>query len=114
LSYSDLTSKVSIDNTDVRFANHTRLNERDLLYGFTLHNNPTVQDVWNTAPAWSYPFTSAPLAPRPAAATKLDGGGLAQSVLGLGAYGWYDNMLYAEFTAYASAPQGPRGLIDST
>jgi hypothetical protein len=113
LSYSDLTSKVSIDNTDVRFANHTKLSGRDLLYGVTLHNNPTVQDVWNTAPAWSYPFTSAALAPRPAAVTKLDGG-LAQSVLGLGAYGWFDNMLYAELTAYASAPQGPRGLIDST
>ena len=58
LSYTDLTGRVSIDNTDVRFANHTRLLDRDLLYGVTLHNNPTVQDVWNTAPAWSYPFTS--------------------------------------------------------
>ena len=113
LSYSDVTSKLSIDNTDVRFANHTRWLDRDLLYGVTLHNNPTVQDVWNTAPAWSYPFTSAALAPRPAASTLLDGA-LAQSVLGLGAYGWFDNMLYAEFSAYTSAPQGPRRLIDST
>lgn len=113
LSYSDLTSKLSIDNTDVRFAQHTRWFDRDLLYGVTLHNNPTVQDVWNTVPAWSYPFTSAALAPRPAAATLLDGA-LAQSVLGLGAYGWFDNMLYAEFSAYTSAPQGPRRLIDST
>ena len=113
LSYTDLTGRVSIDNTDVRFANHTRVLDRDLLYGVTLHNNPTVQDVWNTVPAWSYPFTSPALAPHPAAATLLDGG-LAQSVLGLGAYGWFDNMLYAELTAYTSAPQGSRGLVDST
>ncbi len=113
ISYSDLTAKLSIDNTDIRFASHTQLLQKDLLYGVTLHNNPAVQDVWNTLPVWSYPFNSSPLAPRPAAGTLLDGG-LAQSVLGLGAYGWYDNMLYAEFTAYTSAPQGSRGLIDST
>jgi hypothetical protein len=113
LSYSDLTSKLSIDNTDVRFANHTSWLDRDLLYGVTLHNNPTVQDVWNTTPVWSYPFTSPALAPHPAASTLLDGA-LAQSVLGLGAYGWFDNMLYAELSAYTSAPQGPRRLIDST
>lgn len=113
ISYTDLGAKMSIDNTDIRFASHTRLRESDLLYGVTLHNNPTVQDVWNTLGAWRYPFTSSALAPRPAAAPMLDGG-LAQSVLGLGAYGWYDNMLYAELTAYTSAPQGARPLIDST
>jgi len=112
LSYTDVTGKLSVDNTDVRFANHASLRGRDLLYGVSLHNNPTVQDVWNTAPAWKYPFTSPTLAPHPAASTMLDGG-LAQSVLGLGAYGWFDNMLYAEFTTYASAPQGT-ALIDST
>jgi hypothetical protein len=112
LSYSDLTSKVSIDNTDVRFASHAKLHDRDLLYGVTLHNNPSVQDVWNTAAAWSYPFVSPALAPHPAAATLLDGG-LAHSVLGLGAYGLFDNMLYAELTAYTSAPQGAT-LVDST
>ena len=113
LSYSDRTAKLAIDNTDIRFANHTQLNGRDLLYGVTLHNNPTVQDVWNTLPTWSFPFVSPALAPHPAATTQLDGG-LAQSVLGLGAYGFFDNVLYAELSAYTSAPQGARGLIDSS
>ncbi len=112
VSYSDVSGRLAIDNTDVRFASHTILSRHDLLYGVTLHNNPTVQDVWNTAPAWRYPFASSPLSPLPAASTVLDGA-LAQSVLGLGAYALYDNVLYAEVTGYAAAPQGPRALIDS-
>jgi hypothetical protein len=35
-------------------------------------------------------------------------------VLGLGAYALYNNILYAELTGYAAAPQGPRTLVDST
>jgi hypothetical protein len=113
LSYTDATGRLAIDNTDVRFANHTRVGTHDILYGVTLHNNPTVQDVWNTAPAWSYPFTSPALAPRATAATLIDGR-LAQSVLGLGTYVLADNVLYAEISGYASAPSGPRSVVDST
>ena len=113
LSYSDVSGRFAVDNTDIRFASHAAVGARDLLYGATLHNNPTVQDVWNTLPAWSFPFTSSALAPRPAAGTLLDGA-LSQSVLGLGSYALFDNLLYVEGTAYVSAPQGPRTLVDST
>lgn len=112
LTYSDVSGRLSIDNTDVRFASHAKLNDRDVLFGVTLHNNPTVQDVWNSVPAWNYPFVSPVLVPRPKASTMIEGG-LAQSVLGLGAYALYDNLLYAEVSGYTSAPQGPRTLADS-
>lgn len=112
LTYSVATGRMSIDNTDIRFANHAKLAERDLLYGVTLHNNPTVQDVWNTASAWSYPFVSPAGVPRPSGAPLLEGA-LAQSVLGLGAYALFDNVLYAELSGYTSAPQGPRAPGDS-
>ncbi len=112
LTYSDVTGRLAIDNTDVRFASHTTLHDRDVLFGVTLHNNPTVQDVWNTVPAWNYPFVSPVLVPRPIASTMIEGR-LAQSVLGLGAYALYDNLLYVEVSGYTSAPQGPRSLADS-
>ena len=54
----------------------------------TLNNNPTMSDLWNSTPAWGYPFTTSPLAPTPAAATIIDGG-LAQQVAGLGAYAFW-------------------------
>ncbi len=112
-TYEDQTGKFGIDMLDVRFANHATIADRDVLYGLTLHNNPTVQDVWNTTPAWGYPFNSSSVAPTPAAATLIEGG-LAQSVMGLGAYSLIDNTLYAEFTGYVSAPQEARLPLDSS
>ena len=111
-TYEDQAGTFGIDNVDVRFATHKSVADHDMILGLTLHNNPTVQDVWNTTPAWSYPFTSAAVAPTPAAATLIDGG-LAQSVLGFGAYSLYNNWLYAELTGYASAPQGVALPLDS-
>jgi hypothetical protein len=61
-----------------------------------------VQDVWNTVPAWSFPFMSSGSAPSGNAATLIDGG-FGQQVVGLGAYGLWNNLLYTELTAYRSA-----------
>jgi hypothetical protein len=60
-----------------------------LPYGLTLHNNPTAQDVWNSTPAFGFPFTASPTAVGPPAGTQIEGA-LAQQVAGLGAYGFYD------------------------
>jgi hypothetical protein len=76
--------------------------EPDLIYGATLHNNPTVQDVWNSTPAFGFPFTSSPLAQTPAAATLIDGG-LAQQVAGMGGYVFWKKTLYGEVSFYRTA-----------
>ena len=112
-TYSGADAAIGIDNVDLRWARHANLVNRDLLFGVTLHNNPTVQDVWNTVPAWGFPFMGSEVAPAPAASTVIDGG-LEQQVAGLGAYSLYDNTLYAEFTAYRSAPQGTTEPLDAT
>jgi hypothetical protein len=62
-TYAAADGSLGIDNVDIRYANHTTVGEQDLLYGVTLNNNPTVQDVWNTVPAWSFPFMSSGSAP---------------------------------------------------
>lgn len=113
LTYAAADGSFGIDNIDIRFANHATLGDRDLLYGVTLHNNPTVQDVWNTVPAWGYPFMSSDATPSSLAATQIDGE-LGQQVFGLGAYTLFDHVLYAEFTAYRSALQGMAMPLDST
>jgi len=111
-TYEDQSGTFAIDNVDIRAASHLTLNDKDVLYGVTLHNNPTVQDVWNTTPAWGFPFTSSAVAPTPTASTLIEGA-LAQRVLGLGAYAMYDGLLYAELTGYTSAPQGAKLPLDS-
>jgi hypothetical protein len=95
----------AMDNTDIRAAykySPAGVAEPEWVFGLTLNNNPTVQDPWNSTPAWAYPYTTAPLAPTPAAATLIDGG-LAQQVAGLGAYAWWQKTIYAEFSAYRTA-----------
>ena len=101
------------DNADIRFANHGTLVGRPLIYGVTLNNNPSVQDVWNSTPAWSWPFTGSSVAPTPVAATAIEGD-LAQRVAGLGAYIFWNNLLYAELSGYRSAPQGGPHPADAT
>jgi hypothetical protein len=113
LTYSGADGSVGIDMVDIRYANHATVANKDLLYGFTLHNTPTAQDVWNTVPAWSYPFMASEASPSPIAATLIDGG-LEQQVVGFGAYSLFNQAFYAELTAYRSAPQGVSVPLDSS
>jgi hypothetical protein len=49
------------DNTDIRYANSTTIAGLPVTYGITANNNPTVQDPWNTTPAWAFPYAVSPL-----------------------------------------------------
>ena len=112
LTYSGADGTFGIDNIDLRFANTTKLGgSTDMIYGVSLNNNPTVQDVWSTTPAWGFPFASSDVAPTGAASTVIDGA-LAQQALGIGAYTLLGKTVYAEFSVYRSAMQG-RALADS-
>jgi hypothetical protein len=87
------------DNLDLRYADHLTIAGLPIIYGITMNNNPTVQDVWNSTPAWGYPFVSSNLAPTPAAKTLIDQG-FAAHVLGAGAYMFINDMLYLEAAGY--------------
>jgi hypothetical protein len=110
------------DNTDIRYANSTMIGNTGVTYGFSVNNNPTVQDVWNTTPAWTFPYASSTIAPKPSAATIIDGA-FAAHVLSIGGYLWIDNKLYLEASAYETLnfstqnslgvnPGGAPGLLD--
>jgi hypothetical protein len=84
----------------------------DATFGVSLNNNPTVQDVWNTLPAWGFPFTDTGVSGSPAAAPLIDDA-LAQDVLGLTAYGWIDHKLYLEAGGYSSPSSGTLRFLGS-
>jgi hypothetical protein len=75
------------------------------LYGLTLNNSPTVEDVWNSTPSWGYPWLSAGSVPSPNAGPVI-AGALAQDVAGLGAYTMWNDHLYADVTLYRSEHAG--------
>src|SRR5246500_1724958 len=56
VTYDTQDDHFTMDNTDVRYANKTKLGGKELVYGLDFNNNPTVEDLWNTTPAWSYPW----------------------------------------------------------
>ena len=98
-TYDGVNRQFHWDNTDIRLARQTDLFGQDFTYGVTLNNNPTVQDVWNTTPAWRYPFFTSFLAPTPGAAALVDNS-FGQQVVGLGVYGWWNHLVYAEISGY--------------
>jgi hypothetical protein len=87
------------DNTDVRYANQTNVDGVEVAYGITANNNPTVQDLWNTTPAWTFPYAISSMAGTPAAGTIIDGA-MAAHVGSVGAYTDIGDLLYLEASAY--------------
>jgi hypothetical protein len=109
ITYASDSGTFGLDNTEIRYAKQVAGRADNLTYGITLNNNPTVQDVWNSTPAWQTPFdqrTNA--APVPGAATMIDGM-LGGGVAGVTGYVWWNNSVYGEFGLYRASPQGIGG-----
>jgi len=100
-TYSGIDQSIVLDNSDLRLTREFPVADTSLRVGLSLNSGPTVQDPYNSTPAWIFPFASSVLAPTPAAAPLLDGGLLGNSV-GLTAYAWYDRSVYAEAGAYGT------------
>ena len=98
-TYDGVGHRFGWDNTDIRYTRQAKINGHTFLWGIDANNNPTVQDVWNTIPAWSFPYISSALSPSPAAATFIEQV-YAQQVAGLTAYGFLDDTAYFEFGGY--------------
>jgi len=122
VTYSGASNSLSMDNTDIRFAQTASVEDTNLIYGLSLNNNPSVQDLWNSTPAWGFPWAGSAVAPTPSR-QPLIAGALAQQVAGLGAYAFWNNLVYAEVSLYHSGPLGvtrplgtplPTGGTDAT
>lgn len=111
LTYANDAGTIGIDNTDLRFANMVILpHQQSLIYGLSLNNNPTVQDLWNSTPAWGFPYAASNANVSPLAASEIDGP-LAQDVAGMSAYAFWDESLYLEAGVYRSAQQGQTNVL---
>jgi hypothetical protein len=108
-TYSGEARNATWDNTDLRYARAVSVAGTDAVVGLSVNNNPTVQDLWNTTPAWAFPYITSPLMPAPTAATVIEGA-LAQKVLGVTAYTMIHKHLYLEGGVYRDV--GDRWLRD--
>jgi hypothetical protein len=104
-TYDGIAKKWSWDNTEFRYADHTTFGQQNAVWGVYLNNNPSMQDLWNSTPAWGFPFTGSGLAQTPAASTLLEGA-FAGQVAGLGAYTMIANTVYLDAGAYRTLGAG--------
>ena len=98
---NDYGRAFGLDNTDIRYASNGALGNLDFVYGVTVNDIPTVQDVWNTTPVWRFPFITSNFALSPAASTMLESFGPGQTA-GAGGYIFAHDLVYAELTGYGS------------
>ena len=110
-TYDKAAQHTYLDNTDIRYADTTQIGGIDVLYGLDVNNGPTVQDVWNTTPAWGFPYVASTLAPAFAPpGTQIESGFGGRSV-GTGAYVFIHDMLYLEASAYNNLSKGELNAI---
>jgi hypothetical protein len=98
ITYDGIGRVTAWDNLDLRYAYPLNFGSTALVAGVSVNNNPTVQDLWNSTPAWGFPYISAALAPTPTAAPYISG--LGQTVLGATAFVSVNNRYYLEAGAY--------------
>ncbi len=105
ITYDGVGKVWSWDNLDLRAVTAGHILGQEAVFGLTLSNGPTIQDVWNTTPAWGFPYTDTAVSRTPGAAPLIDGG-LAQNTLGVSAYSWIGQKWYVEAGAYSSPAAG--------
>ena len=97
----------SWDNSELRIAAPQTVSDIPVVFGAYTNNNPSMEDLWNTVPAWGFPFSGSGLAPGPMAAPLLTG--LGQQVMGAGVYAQANagsNEFYATVAGYGTLPAG--------
>ena len=94
------TGSIAVDASDVRLADTLKLFPQDTIFGIDVNNTPTVEDPWNTTPAWSWPQISSTIAPAFAPPLTHLESGYGQLVGGAGPYIFWNDMLYATVIGY--------------
>jgi hypothetical protein len=112
-TYNHIGYAMTWDNTDIRWAQATTLSDKEIVYGVSLNNNPTLSDPWNSTPAWGYPYLASGLAPTPGASALIEGA-LAQQVIGTTAYAFWNRLVYVEAGGYSTfSARGEQALGES-
>ena len=95
----------SADNMDIRYADRLIDAERDIIFGVTANNNPSLSDPWNSAAAW---MQYVPV-PSPTSSRFIDGNapypgfGSGGNIAGMAAYAFWNQFVYPEVGGYRTA-----------
>ncbi len=99
-TYNGPQNRFWVDNTDIRITDENEFFDQEFEYGVSFNNNPSSQDLWNTTPAWGFPYASSQATNTPAAKPILSS--LGGQVGGATLYNMFADTLYLEAGAYSS------------
>jgi hypothetical protein len=88
----------AVDARAVHFFHH---NGNEILVGIDSNNSPTVQDVWNSVPDWTFPYYSSPQSLSGPASPFI--GNLGAQAGSIGAYALVNRQFYLEASFYRAA-----------
>ena len=111
-----VSGHTAMDTVDVRYADHLIDAKQDLIFGFSLNNNPSISDPWNTAASWMQyvPVSSATSHQFADANAPYPSFGLPSQVAGVTAYAYWNRTLYGEVGVYGTATDAFRILREGT
>jgi hypothetical protein len=101
VTYSGVDRKAVIDQVDLRYARAVKLGEKEMTVGVSLNSNPTLTDPFNTMGQWRFPYTASDFNPGFGPAAPMVES-LGSAVMGLNAYAFYDDSIYAELGLYTN------------
>lgn len=104
LTYDGVGSAFALDNTDIRVADEQDWLGQNFVYGVSFNNNPTTQDLWNTTPAWGFPYVGSPLANGPNAGPAISA--FETQLGGATLYTMINDLLFLEAGAYTNFAKG--------
>lgn len=103
-NYDGIERKWGMEMFDARYGDQASLAGKELLWGVTMNNTPTVSDIYNSTRSWSFPHTDQ-ASVMPAASTLVDMS-LASQVGSVGFYSRWNDLVYAEVDLYRTANTG--------
>lgn len=103
-NWDGIEQKWGAEMADIRYADSMTAAGKELLYGISIANSPTVQDVWATSPMWAFPHLSdAGISPMN---TSLFDMTLDNQVGAVSLYADYDSQYYGEMGFFHNGKRG--------
>jgi len=104
VAYDAVEKSLHWEDFDIRYAKEFKVFNSDAVIGATVNNSPSIGDLWDTKPAWSFPFVESSYQTSPSAEFIVDK--LPSTVFGAGGYAMFDDTIYVELDLYGGLSHG--------
>lgn len=110
-TYSGVERKSALDQVDIRYARSLQVGGKEATVGLSFNTTPTLTDPFNTLGQWRFPYTSSDFNSGFGPSPLVEN--LGGSVVGLNAYTFFNNSIYAELGLYDSVSKTTLNMVNA-